>query len=198
MRIFPLTPAILAALADAAISAYLEPRVAKARDAPSSPDDPCTLHAKRREFAALVEFVDRGVATEYPEVLALAGALRAGRVSLYFGHHQAVTVAGLSLAEQDEILDLAEQNRWGRTATRDEVKRRREVREGLERVTEAAREPNLDGGVNDEGQSSLAQAGSQEGVAIASSIHLVSAAAMEPAPNSMTAQIGAQLIQMAQ
>lgn len=64
------------------------------------------------------------------------------RLSLFFGHHQAV--ARLDPIEQDEVLDLAEKHRWSRTLTREEVKRRVDVREEAKKAATAKREPPMD------------------------------------------------------
>jgi len=65
--------------ADAAIAAYPEPHIKKGRDKPKLPTDDCVLCATRKEFVALVTFIEMRPNKDDPDWLAawgLACALR--------------------------------------------------------------------------------------------------------------------------
>lgn len=61
--------------AAAVIAAYPDPRVVKDRKAPPLPDDACSLHAKRHQFAELVDFVENQTERPPSGPAALARAL---------------------------------------------------------------------------------------------------------------------------
>lgn len=63
--------------ADQAIAAYPDPYIKKERDRPKLPTDDCVLCAMRKEFVALVEFIEAWARPDTHEgPLALCRALR--------------------------------------------------------------------------------------------------------------------------